>query len=125
MLLRIPVMNKAFDVYSAKKPPLKKRHKGGVYGKLINQSKKQRESLLFQIKYTCPDSDDGPFSIARVHFSIRKIRYSVIHDDGTCGGEYCYDADQGLLELMVGEKDPVGYLSAEEVIEIVTKEGKK
>lgn len=74
------------------------------------------------IKYTCPDTDDDPFSIARVHFSIRKTRYSVIHGYGTYGGEYCYDADRGLLELMVGEKDPVGYLTAEEVIEIVNTE---
>lgn len=59
---------------------------------------------------------DGMLGIYRTHFYIDKNRWSVICGSGTYGHE------AGALELMtsaINGGDPVGWLSAENVIEKV------
>jgi hypothetical protein len=43
----------------------------------------------------------------------------VIHGRGTYGGVSCFGKDHGLLECMIGNNEPIGYLTAEDVIEMV------
>lgn len=52
-------------------------------------------------------------SIFRTHFSYRGYFYSVIYGYVTYGGE------KGLLECMVGGKEPVGSMTAEDVLKLM------
>ena len=52
-------------------------------------------------------------SIYRTKFRYNGCAYSVICGYGTYGGEV------GLLELRIGDCDPVGNMTAEEVMEII------
>ena len=58
----------------------------------------------------------------RTHFKHRGYQWSVIHGYGSYGGpSFLYD-DKGLLELMsnaVNGGDPIGFLTAEEVMQYV------
>lgn len=75
-------------------------------------------------------SDPFPFCVMgidlevyRTKFSYRKYDWSVIHGFGTYGGWSSLKEDEGLLELMsnaVNYGEPVGCLTAEEVMEYVT-----
>lgn len=59
------------------------------------------------------DSQDEIFMIYRTKFKIGGVRYSVV-----CG--FCtYGGDKGLLEMMVGDADPTGWLTAEDIIGVV------
>ena len=59
----------------------------------------------------------------RTKFDYRENHWSVIHGFGTYGGWSSLKEDEGLLELMseaVNGGEPVGCLTAEEVMEYVT-----
>ena len=49
-------------------------------------------------------------SIYRTHFYVGDYHYSVICGYNTYGGE------KGLLEMMVDDEDPTGWLTAEDII---------
>ena len=60
--------------------------------------------------------------ICRTHFGYRGYQWSVIHGYGSYGGYSIITADEGLLELMseaVNGGDPVGWLTADQVMEYV------
>lgn len=63
------------------------------------------------------------FYINRTHFTFDEIDYSVINGYGTYGGYGSFDhVNMGLLELMgegVNNGDPLGWLTAEEVLKEV------
>lgn len=55
------------------------------------------------------------YPIYRTKFTINGVKYSVIHGSCTYGGEY------GMLEMMVGDADPKGWLTAEDIIGVIQK----
>lgn len=60
--------------------------------------------------------------MCRTHFRYRGYKWSVIHGYGSYGGYSIITADEGLLELMseaVNGGDPVGWLTANQVMEYV------
>lgn len=67
----------------------------------------------------------GMCEIHRTHFYIKDIFYSAINGCGTYGGFYFFQppcANQGLIELMIGGNEPIGFLTAKDVIEMIEKE---
>lgn len=66
---------------------------------------------------------DTPFvRIDRTHFKYRGFEWSVVHGFGSYGGWSYNRENEGLLELMseaVNDGEPVGWLTAEQVIEYV------
>lgn len=67
------------------------------------------------------------YHIDRTHFRYRRYRWSVIHGYGTYGGKNHWDKDMGLLELRsngAGNGDPIGWLTADEVMRLVKGEQK-
>ena len=63
---------------------------------------------------------DTPLCIHRTHFNYKGEAVSVINGWGTYGGfDYITEENQGLLEVMVGWNDPIGCLTAEEVMKEV------
>ena len=60
-------------------------------------------------------SDDGDYPITRTHFKVKRQRWSVIFGFGTYGSQH------GLLELMIGNNDPAGWLTADDVIKRIEK----
>ena len=72
-----------------------------------------------EIEYT-DASSEGFFPMTRTHFTYEGNFWSVIHGYGSHGGYSRFNDDEGLLELMtnaINGGDPVGHLTAEEVIE--------
>lgn len=72
-----------------------------------------------EIEYT-DASNEGFLPMTRTHFTYEGNFWSVIHGYGSYGGYSQFNDDEGLLELMtnaVNGGDPVGHLTAEEVIE--------
>lgn len=69
------------------------------------------------------DPADDPLRIDRTHFEYNRFHYSVIHGYGTYGGySFFRDKDEELLELMSNSVDggnPVGWLTADEAIQII------
>lgn len=66
-----------------------------------------------------------PYSIYRTHFEHRGYHWSVVHGFGTYGGWSSHSSDRGLLEVMseaINGGEPIGYLTAEEVMEYVKGE---
>lgn len=69
------------------------------------------------IKITGQERQWFDCTIYRTHFDINGVHYSVINGYGTWGGfEPCENKNHGLLECMVGDNDPIGWLSADDVI---------
>lgn len=67
-------------------------------------------------RYTYPK--EGDFEIDRTHFEFRGYYWSAINGCGTYGEE------EGLIELMstaVNDGEPIGYLTADEVMDLVVK----
>lgn len=66
---------------------------------------------------------DELFRIERTHFEYNRFHYSVIHGYGSYGGYSIWDGrDEGLLELMsnaINEGSPVGWLTADEAMQII------
>ena len=54
-------------------------------------------------------------AIYRTRFSFQNKEWSVICGYGTYGG------DKGLLEVMIGDGDPIGHLSAKDVVNLMDK----
>lgn len=91
-----------------------------------NEMKKLKRWLKDRgVKYECYDDYDQVRAIARIHFKINGCKWSCIHGYGTQGGRSCVnEKDPGLLELYAlnRKNDPIGFLTAEEVIKIVGEE---
>lgn len=65
------------------------------------------------------------YGICRTHFDYNGKHYSVINGFGSFGGYDGFDKEnKNLLEIMLPNKELKGYLTADEVIEIL-KEAKK
>lgn len=61
------------------------------------------------------------YYIDRTHFNFRSHFFSVINGMGTYGGMVSYGCkNQGLLEVMIDGNEPIGNLTADEVIEEIT-----
>lgn len=58
-------------------------------------------------------SQDKQCSIYRTKFTVNGVKFSVAYGFCTYGGEY------GLLEMKIGDADPTGWLTAEDIIGIV------
>ena len=87
----------------------------------MNEEMKKLRALLDAENIEWEDkSDYSIYPICRTHFSYSGQRWSVIHGYGTYGG---YDpftgTDRGLLEAWSFSGEPIGYLTAEEVMRYV------
>lgn len=70
------------------------------------------------------NKDMPEYDIERTWFEIKGNKWSVIHGHGSYGGWFLDGPDAGLLEVMtsvVNGGDPVGWLTAEQVLEEVRK----
>jgi hypothetical protein len=56
---------------------------------------------------------DKQYSIYRTKFTVNGVKYSVVYGVCTYGGEY------GMLEMMVGDAEPKGWLTAEDIIGVI------
>lgn len=71
------------------------------------------------------DDKDWPMWICRTHFKYDGLKFSVINGFGTYGGlnganpGMTEDENMGLLELMIEDNEPVGWLKAENIMEIL------
>lgn len=92
---------------------------------VCEEMKKLRKWLDEQGIQWFDDSDDPEiigkkYQICRTKFEIGNYDFSVIHGFGTYGGKWYYDGeffDKDLLECRSGNHEPVGWLTAEDVIE--------
>lgn len=84
---------------------------------VMNEMQKLRKLLdSMGIKWRDMSSiypQDERYSIYRTKFTVNGVKYSVVYGLAIGGGEY------GLLEMMVGDADPTGWLTAEDIIGIV------
>ena len=64
-------------------------------------------------------TDQDNLWICRTHFLIKGDRWSVIHGYGSFGGFNSFEEDKQLLECMCGENEPIGWLTADEVLKMV------
>lgn len=71
------------------------------------------------------ESKEWPMWICRTFFEYKGLKFSVINGFGTYGGWFganpgmTEDENMGLLEIMIGDNDPVGWLKAENIMEIL------
>lgn len=66
--------------------------------------------------YDCSEST-GFCPINRTHFKFKGHEFSVINGFGTYGGLNIFNnKNLGLLEMMIDTRDPIGYLTAEDII---------
>ena len=64
----------------------------------------------------------GKLGIDRTHFNYKGKKISVINGYGTYGGlGILSDENEGLLELYDFESEPIGYLTADEVMKELEK----
>ena len=70
-------------------------------------------------------SREWPMWICRTHFEYNGLRFSVVNGFGTYGGWYganpgtTEDENMGLLEIMIEDNEPVGWLKAEDIMKIL------
>lgn len=88
---------------------------------IVDEMKKLRGYLdEHKIQWTDVSSQYCSFWMCRTHFTLRKNHWSVINGYGSYGGFGTFSPNnEGLLELMTSEVnggEPVGYLTADEVI---------
>lgn len=63
--------------------------------------------------------------ICRTHFEFKGLKISVINGFGTYGGWFgvnpgmTEDENMGLLEIMIEDSEQVGWLKAENIMEIL------
>lgn len=58
------------------------------------------------------------FTIHRTHFNFKGYEVSVINGYGSYGGYDRHDKiNHGALEMMIDDREPIGWLSAENVIQ--------
>ena len=68
------------------------------------------------------DKQYADTTIYRTHFDYKGHEISVINGYGTYGGyEPFTDKNYGCLEMMIDENEPLGWLSAKEVIKKLEK----
>ena len=71
------------------------------------------------------ESKEWPMWICRTFFEYKGLKFSVINGFGTYGGwdganpGTTEDENMGLLEIMIGDNEPVGWLKAEDIMEIL------
>ena len=65
------------------------------------------------------DPLDWPIRIDRTHFFYNKNFYSVVHGYGTYGGISIYGKDHKLLEVQIGNHEPVGFKTADDVMKML------
>ena len=88
---------------------------------IVEEMKKLREYLDdHKIQWKDDSSESCGLWMCRTHFTVRKNFWSVINGYGSYGGFDTFSPkNKGLLELMTNEVnggEPVGYLTADEVI---------
>ena len=93
---------------------------------MTHEMKLFREMLDAEnIEWHDASSQSFELPMYRTHFEHRGYHWSVIHGFGSYGGpSFLYD-DEGLLELMsdaVNGGEPIGFLTAEEVMRYVRGE---
>lgn len=90
---------------------------------VCDEMKKLREYLdSNEIEWADVSSEYSGFYICRTHFTYGENKYSVVNGYGTCGGyNYFNKVNDGLLEMRVSNKEPIGHLTADEVIEIIDR----
>lgn len=85
---------------------------------------KLHELLFFEgISHIDASSKDG--LIERIHFNHEGYNYSCINGYGTYGGTYINRENEGLIEMMSNRHnngDPMGWLTADDVIKYVRGE---
>lgn len=101
-------------------------------GAVDMQGKMTEEMIIFRqllekhgIEYEDQSEPESYIPIYRTHFDYRGYHWSVIHGYGTYGGFSCFESDKGLLEVRSGAIDdgnPIGYLTAQEVMRYVLGE---
>ncbi len=70
-------------------------------------------------------SEEWPIWYCRTHFEFKGLKFSVMNGFGTYGGWFganpgmTEDKNMGLLELMIEDNEPVGWLKAENIMEIL------
>lgn len=87
----------------------------------MNEEMKKLRALLDAENIEWEDkSDNSIYPICRTHFTYNGQRWSVIHGYGSYGGySPITESDRGLLEAYDFSSDPIGYLTAEEVMRYV------
>jgi hypothetical protein len=71
------------------------------------------------------ESKEWPMWICRTHFEYNGLKFSVVNGFGTYGGWYganpgmTEDKNMGLLEIMIEDNEPVGWLRAEDIMKIL------
>ena len=65
--------------------------------------------------------DIHDFGIDRTVFSVKDKKFSVVNGFCTKGGyePIVLNENQGLLEMMFSGQDPIGYLTADDIIDLV------
>lgn len=70
-------------------------------------------------------SKEWPMWICRTHFEYNGLKFSVVNGFGTYGGWYganpgmTEDKNMGLLEIVIEDNEPVGWLKAEDIMKIL------
>lgn len=67
--------------------------------------------------------DESTDDVDRTVFEHQGKRWSVINGYATYGGWRRDFGNQGLLEIWNGEEDEVGFLTADDALQIIFKEG--
>ncbi|MEE1037813.1 MAG: hypothetical protein U0K95_01500 [Eubacterium sp.] len=71
------------------------------------------------------EDKDWPVWICRTHFEYDGLKISVVNGFGTYGGWYganpgmTEEKNMGLLEIMIEDNEPVGWLKAEDIMKIL------
>ena len=90
---------------------------------ICSEMQKLREYLDKNQIVWSDNSDDWEVAwICRTRFKYKKVTWSVIHGYGTYGGiDYFSGMDDQSLEVMIDCKEPIGYLTAADIIELMEK----
>ena len=71
------------------------------------------------------EDKEWPMWICRTHFEYKGMKISVVNGFGTYGGWFganpgtTEEENMGLLEIMIEDNEPVGWLKAEDIMEIL------
>lgn len=58
--------------------------------------------------------------MCRTHFDYNGQHISVVHGYGSYGGiGFFRDSDEQLLEIMIDDKDPIGFLAAADIFKLI------
>lgn len=72
------------------------------------------------IEWYDDSAESEMFWMARTKFAVNTTTFSVINGVGSYGGCMSWDSDnQGFLECMINGNEPYGYLTAEDVEELI------